>query len=178
MRTVANFVLSAALDRQAPAAYRPARRCGVIRTSSVAKRTVALLVRYRFQLILPGRYGEVPLIAEDARVLGFTGGPSAVSGWLPDAEAAALLDAKPDENTMPEFAARTISTVLSGLDEVLPHLNARGEEFAEELREAHRRVRRVADQTVRGVRVSAAGDADILGVYVCLPVTAQMGAGQ
>ncbi len=178
VRTVANFVLSAALDRQAPAAHRPARRCGVIRTPSVAKRTVVLLVRYRFQLILPGRYGEVPLIAEDARVLGFTGGPSAVSGWLPDAEAAALLDAKPDENTMPEFASRTISTVLSGLDEVLPHLNARGEEFAEELREAHRRVRRVADQTVRGVRVSAAGDADILGVYVCLPVTAQMGAGQ
>ena len=178
VRTVANFVLSAALDRQAPAAYRPARRCGVIRTSSVAKRTIALLVRYRVQLILPGRHGEVPLIAEDVRVLGFTGGPSAVSGWLPDAEAAALLDAKPDENTMPEFAARTISTVLSGLDEVLPHLNARGEKFAEELREAHRRVRRVADQTVRGIRVSVAGDADILGVYVCLPVTAQMGAGQ
>ena len=178
VRAVANFVLSAALDRQAPAAYRPARRCGVIRTSAVAKRTVLLLARYRFQLVLPGRYGDVPLIAEDARVLGFTGPPSAVSEWLPDAEAAALLDAKPDENTMPEFAARTISTILTGLDEVLPHMNARGEEFAEELREAHRRVRRTTDQAVRGVRVSVTGEADILGVYVCLPVTAPMGAGQ
>jgi superfamily II DNA or RNA helicase len=178
VRTVANFVLSAALDRQAPARHRPARRCGVIRTSSVSKRTVVLLVRYRFQLTLPGRYGDVPLIAEDARVLGFTGAPSAAAEWLPDAEAAALLDAKPDENTMPEFAARTIARVLSGLDEVLPHVNARGEEFAEELREAHRRVRRVADQAVRGVRVSVAGDADILGVYVCLPVIAAMEGGE
>jgi len=178
VRAVANFVLSAALDRQAPAGHRPARRCGVIRTFLVSKRTVVLLVRYRFQLILPGRYGDVPLIAEDARVLGFTGAPSAQSEWLPDADATALLGAKPDENTMPEFAARTISRVLSGLAEVLPHVNARGEEFAEELREAHRRVRRISDQAVRGVRVSLAGDADILGVYVCLPVTAEMGAGQ
>jgi superfamily II DNA or RNA helicase len=178
VRAVANFVLSAALDRQAPAPHRPARRCGVIRTSSVAKRTVVLLVRYRFQLILPGRHGDVPLIAEDARVLGFAGAPSAAAEWLPDAEAAALIDVKPDENTMPEFAARTISRVLSGLDEVLPHVNARGAELAEELREAHRRVRRVTDQAVRGVRVSVAGDGDILGVYVCLPVTAEMGAGR
>jgi superfamily II DNA or RNA helicase len=178
VRAVANFVLSAALDRQAPAAHRPARRCGVIRTSLIAKRTVVLLVRYRYQLVLPGRYGDVPLIAEDARVLGFVGAPSAVTGWLPDAQAAALLEAKPDENTMPEFAERTISTVLSGLDEVLPHVNARGAEFAEELREAHRRVRRGADQAVRGVRVSVAGDADILGVYVCLPVTAEMGGSR
>jgi hypothetical protein len=49
---VANFALSAALDRQAPAAHRPARRCGVIRTSIVPKRTVVLLARYRFQLVL------------------------------------------------------------------------------------------------------------------------------
>jgi superfamily II DNA or RNA helicase len=178
VRSVANFVLSAALDRQAPAGHRPARRCGVIRTFLVSKRTVVLLVRYRFQLILPGRYGDVPLIAEDARVLGFAGAPSAMSEWLPDADATALLGAKPDENTMPEFAARTISRVLSGLDEVLPHVNARGAEFAEELREAHRRVRRISDQAVRGVRVPLAGDADILGVYVCLPVTTEMGAGQ
>jgi superfamily II DNA or RNA helicase len=174
---VANFVLSGALDRQAPAGHRPARRCGVIRTTLVSKRTTLLLVRYRFQLILPGRYGDVPLIAEDARVLGFTGVPAASAEWLPDAEAAALLSAKPDANTAPEFAANAISRVLFGLDSVLPHVNERGAELAEELREAHRRVRRITDQAVRGVRVSVAGDADILGVYVCLPYTAEMGAG-
>jgi hypothetical protein len=126
---------------------------------------------------LPGRYGDVPLIAEDARVLGFTGVPATSAEWLPDTEAAALLSAKPDANTAPEFAANAISRVLSGLDSVLPHANERGAELAEELREAHRRVRRITDQAVRGVRVSVAGDADILGVYVCLPYTAEMGAG-
>jgi superfamily II DNA or RNA helicase len=175
---VAQFVLSAALDRQTPAAYRPARRCGVIRTSLITKRSVALLVRYRFRLILPGRHGEVPLIAEDARVLGFTGAPSASAEWLPDTDAAALLGAKPDANTAPEFAESAIRRVLSGLDLVLPHVNARGLEFAEELREAHRRVRRATDVAVRGVRVSLAGDADILGVYVYLPYTSDMADGE
>ena len=46
-----------------------ARRCGVIRTSAVTTRTTLLLVRYRYQLSLPGRYGNAVLIAEDARVL-------------------------------------------------------------------------------------------------------------
>ena len=72
---VAHFVLSAALDKDMPGRYRPARRCGVIRTSAVTRRTTLLLVRYRFQLILPGRHGDRPLIAEDARVLGFEGPP-------------------------------------------------------------------------------------------------------
>jgi superfamily II DNA or RNA helicase len=173
---VAHFVLSAALDRQVPARYRPARRCGVIRTSKVSKRTVLLLIRYRFQMTLPGRYGDVPLIAEDARVLGFAGAPAAAE-WLDDATATTLLAAKPDANTAPEFARAAIGRVLDGLDTIMPHVNLRGTEFAEELREAHRRVRRSTDQAVRGVRVTVAGDADILGTYVCLPYTAESGGG-
>jgi hypothetical protein len=53
----------------------------------------------------------------------------------------------------------------------------RGHEFAEELREAHRRVRRATDTAVRGVRVSLAGEADILGVYIYLPISTETGAG-
>ncbi|MGH3252869.1 MAG: C-terminal helicase domain-containing protein, partial [Trebonia sp.] len=98
VQAVANFVLSTALDPAAPAEFRPARRCGVIRTSAVSTRTTLLLVRYRFQLVLPGRHGEVPLIAEDARVLGFEGAPARAQ-WLDDAAATALLAAAPDENT-------------------------------------------------------------------------------
>jgi len=131
------FVLSAALDRHAPAQYRPARRCGVIQTSSVQTRTTLLLVRYRYQMVLPGRHGDVPLIAEDARVLGFEGTP-AEARWLDDATAMELLGARPDENTALELGRQNIKQILAGLDVVLPEVSRRGEEFATELREAHR----------------------------------------
>ena len=173
---VAGYVLANALDRHAPAGLKPARRCGVIRTSAVTTRTTLLLVRYRYQLTLPGRYGNAALIAEDARVLGFEGAP-ARARWLPDDAATALLTATPDENTLPEFTGSAITTILDGLGEVRPEVNRRAEEFAAELRDAHRRVRRTVDQAVRGLTVTPAGDADILGVYVYLPAQTQ-GAGQ
>jgi len=174
---VAHFVLSAALDKDMPARYRPARRCGVIRTSAVTRRTTLLLVRYRFQLILPGRHGDRPLVAEDGRVLGFEGPPGSAD-WLPDDTAAALLAARPDANTATEFAQAAIRRVLDGLPEVMPELARRGAGFAEDLREAHRRVRRSGDQAVRGITVTARGDADILGTYVYLPVSAEPGVDQ
>ncbi len=174
---VAHFVLSAALDKGMPARYRPARRCGVIRTSAVTRRTTVLLVRYRFQLILPGRHGDRPLVSEDARVLGFEGPPGSPD-WLPDETAAALLAARPDANTATEFAQAAIRRVLDGLPQVMPELARRGAGFADDLREAHRRVRRSADQAVRGITVTAQGDADILGTYVYLPVSAEPGVDQ
>jgi superfamily II DNA or RNA helicase len=174
---LANFVLGNALDPRVPEALRPARRCGVIRTSAVTTRTTLLLVRYRFQLILPGRYGDLPLIAEDARVLGFAGAPTSAV-WISDDDAVALINAKADENTNLQLAGRNITTMLSGLDEVRPQVNARAGEFAAELREAHRRVRQSVAQAVRGLTVTPAGDADILGVYVYLPYGPQnSGAG-
>lgn len=141
---------------------------GVVRTTAVTRRTTVLLVRYRFQMNLPGRYGDTPVIAEDGRVLGFAG-PPASARWLPDADAAALLTATADANTLPELATQASSRVLSAVDELMPHVNGRGAEFAEELREAHRRVRRSVDQAVHGVRVVLQGEADILGAYVYLP---------
>ena len=173
---IAGYVLANALDRHAPAALKPARRCGVIRTTAVATRTTLLLVRYRYQLTLPGRYGNATLIAEDARVLGFEGAPASAR-WLADDDATGLLTAAPDENTIPEFAHNAIATILSGLDTVRPEVNRRAQEYAAELRGGHRRVRRIVDQAVRGLTVTPAGDADILGVYVYLPAQAR-GAGQ
>jgi superfamily II DNA or RNA helicase len=174
---VAHFVLSAALDSSLDERLRPARRCGVVRTSTVARRTTLLLVRYRFQMVLPGRYGDKPLIAEDARVLGFAGSP-ANPEWLPDDAAQALLSATADANTALEFAQSAISRILNGLHDLQPEVNRRGGELAEELREAHRRVRRSTDQAVRGLTVTMQGDGDTLGTYVYLPFTVDHGADQ
>ena len=175
---IARYVLGAALDPGEPGGRRPARRCGVIRTSAVATRTTLLLVRYRYQLTLPGRRGDIPLIAEDARVLGFEGDPASPA-WLGDERASDLLSARPDESTAPELARSALRRVLAVVDEsggngsysLRAEANRRGPGYATQLYEDHRRVRRSSSDALRGLKVTVAGDADILGIYVYLPYT-------
>ncbi|MFF2937055.1 helicase-related protein [Streptomyces mirabilis] len=164
---LAGHVLNAALDTQADG-VRPARRCGVITTDAVTTRTTLLLVRYRFHLTLPSRSGEKQLVAEDARVLAFRGSPKKAE-WLTQEEAVALLDATATANTAPEFGERTMTRILGQLPEVTDYLESYGDELAAGLNESHRRVRKAADEIVRGLRVTAQKPADILGVYVYLP---------
>ncbi|KPC60650.1 DEAD/DEAH box helicase [Streptomyces chattanoogensis] len=165
---VAGHVLNAALDAHADGT-RPARRCGVIRTTDVTTRTTLLLVRYRFHLTLPSRNGEKQLVAEDARLLAFEGAP-ANAVWLTQGAAVRMLDAQATENTDPAFGERTMQRVLDQLPSVDTHLEAYGDELADELRESHRRVRTASREIVRGLRVTAQKPADVLGVYVYLPV--------
>ncbi|WP_214407392.1 DEAD/DEAH box helicase [Pseudonocardia lacus] len=165
---LAGYVLNAALDPKA-AGPRPARRCGVIRTNAVDTRTTLLLVRYRFHLTLPSRAGERQQVAEDARLLAFTGSPAGAT-WLSPEAAAALLEAGADANTDPGFAERTMERVLSNLDAVAEHLDTVGEDLADELLAAHRRVRSASGEIVRGVHVRVQPGADVLGAYVYLPV--------
>ncbi|MGD9525490.1 helicase-related protein [Pseudonocardia sp.] len=165
---LAGHVLDAALDPRS-GGPRPARRCGVIRTGAIAVRTTLLLVRYRFHLTLPSRAGERQLVAEDARVLAFTGSPAGAT-WLPPEQAHALLEAGADANTDPAFAERTLRRVLDGLDATTAHLDAYGDELAAELLASHRRVRSASGEIVRGVQVHAQRPADVLGAYVYLPI--------
>ena len=175
---IARHVLGAALDPGEPGGRRPARRCGVIRTSAVATRTTLLLVRYRYQLTLPGRRGDIPLIAEDARVLGFEGDP-ANPAWLDDERASDLLSARPDESTALELARSALRRVLAVVNEsggngsysLRAEANRRGPGYATQLYEDHRRVRRSSGDALRGLKVSVAGEADVLGIYVYLPYT-------
>lgn len=168
---IAQFVLNAALDDQLPAQYRPARRCGVIRTTAVSKRTTLLLVRYRFHLTLPSRTGDRQLVAEDARLLAFEGAPTQAR-WLDEDAALALTAAQASENTAPELAQGTVERILGGLDAVAEHLDEYGAQRAADLNDAHRRVRGASEQRLRGLRVEAQKPADILGLYVYLPLTA------
>lgn len=166
---IASHVLNSALDTQA-SGPRPARRCGVVRTKAVAARTTLLLVRYRFRLTLPSRSGTRQLVAEDARMLAFEGSPGNAV-WLPSANALTLLDATADENTDLTFAQRTIGRVLDGLPTVNPRVEEYGEQLAAELLDSHRRVRSAVGEVVRGVNVTVQTPADVLGVYVYLPVS-------
>ncbi|MEY9858508.1 superfamily II DNA or RNA helicase [Catenulispora sp. GAS73] len=165
---VARFVLDSALDKALPEWQRPARRSGVITTRDVTTRTTLLLVRYRFHLTLPSRGEEQQLVAEDARLLAFEGSP-AKAVWLDDAQAAALLDAKPSGNTAAELAETASSRVIDNLADLVPHLEQRGDQLAAELRESHRRVREAVRGRLGGIKVIAQKPADVLGAYVYLP---------
>ena len=164
---LASYVLDTALDAAATGP-RPARRCGVVRTDAVTRVTTLLLVRYRFHLTLPSRSGTRQLVAEDARLLAFTGTP-ANPEWLDHGQATALLDAEATENTDPLFAERTMTRTLTGLAATTGHLDAHGERLAAELAESHRRVRSAAGEIIRGLKVTVQKPADVLGVYVYLP---------
>ncbi|MFG3110686.1 helicase-related protein [Streptomyces tendae] len=174
---VARFVLDAALDDRLDPWQRPARRCGVVRTTAVAKRTTLLLVRYRFQLSLPGRDGVLrQQLAEDARLLAFRGS-AANPDWLPEDEAVALLEARAAQNTDRAFAEQRVEAILGSLESLMPVLEERGEQLAARLLDSHRRVRGAfrdvrgaSGPGRRGLRVDVQGRPDVLGVYHYLPV--------
>ena len=166
---IARYVLESALDPSLPAALRPARRCGVMRTAAVQRRTTLLLVRLRMHVGLPGREETRQVVAEDAQVLAFRG-RSTEPEWLPDEDVQALLMATASGNVPPDQAADFTERAMADLPDLHLHLDQLADDLAERLREAHLRVREAAGQRVRRqITVRAQKPADILGVYVYLP---------
>jgi superfamily II DNA or RNA helicase len=169
VEAVAQYILDAALDPLIPGALRPARRCGVLRTGAVQRRTTLLLVRFRFHLVTPTPDGERPLVAEEARALGFHG-TGAGPEWLAETEVTELLDAIPGANVPPEEARHFAQRALNGLPALGPALDAVADQLARDLLASHRRVREAAGIVRRGLRVAAQKPVDLLGVYVHLPL--------
>ena len=161
---LAQYVLETALDN-APEAI--ARRSGVIRTKEVATRTTLLLLRCRFHIVAAAG-GGAPLLAEDALLLAFRGAPSRAE-WLDDAAALALLEAKPSGNVSTDESRNFLDRLFGDFDALRPHLDEQFKRKAEELREAHVRVRSAAKLAAGSVRVQPQLPADAVGAYVFLP---------
>jgi superfamily II DNA or RNA helicase len=175
---IARYVLDAALDDVLDKRQRPARRCGVVVTNAVTTMTVALLTRFRVHLTLPGRDGPRPQVAEEARVLAFTGTPGDPR-WLTATAVEDLLAAQPDANMPADIARNIMAHVLDALPAVTPHLDQYAHELAAALREAHVRVRttargdRAGALSIRGLTVEPQLPVDVLGVYVYQPGAAR-----
>jgi superfamily II DNA or RNA helicase len=172
---IARHVLDAALDPALDPRARPARRCGVIAISAVDVPTVALLTRMRVHLTLPGRTGPRAQVAEEARIVAFTGTP-ANPAWLDPRAVEALLAGRPDRNVPPDIARNIMRGVLAALPTAIaPHLEQFAQDLANSLREAHVRVRtaargeRAGDLGVRGLTVRPQLPVDVLGVYLYQP---------
>lgn len=171
---LADYVLNSALDPQLPASARPARRCGIIVSREITTSAVALLVRFRTHVTMPSRGGEKTSVAEEARVLAFTGTPSNPT-WLSREDVEQVLSARPSSNIDLSVATNVVSTVLAALPGLQPALGQQATTIADELREAHLAVRRSArgDRAgtlgVRGLTVTPQLPVDVLGVYIFRP---------
>ena len=134
---LATHVMDTALD---PIAESVARRCGVIYTDQVKKRTTLLLLRLRYHIITKRRGAEdTQLLAEDCRLVGFRGAPDKAE-WLTDTdEMEKLLNARPTANIDADRAAGFVKKVVDGYDAIRPYLDEYAEQRGTEILEAHTR---------------------------------------
>ena len=168
VEAIARHVLDAALDPLLDG--RVASRAGVARTSGVTQRTTVLLVRFRFHLDLPGRTGVRQTVAEDARFLAFRGAPTDPT-WLPPDQVEGLLGLRPDGgNLAADQAAVHLRRITNDLGLLARHLDDEADRLAAEVLDTHRRVRADSGAARRGLAVVAQKPADILGLYVWIPV--------
>ncbi|MBW1982521.1 MAG: SWF/SNF helicase family protein [Deltaproteobacteria bacterium] len=163
---LASYVMNTSLD---PLAEGVAKRCGVIRTRKVEKRTTLLLVRFRYHIITIKAGRESQLLAEECQVLGFAGAPARAE-WLPEQAAEELLLSEPDENISPDIASSHVERIISAFEHLQEELENIARQRADILLDAHRRVRTAA--RIRGVRykVKPHLPPDVLGIYIYLPV--------
>lgn len=164
---LSTHLIDTALD---PLIVSVARRAGVIRTSGVTTRTTAIVLRLRFDLQTRTRQSERTSLAEEVRILGFSGSPDAPS-WLPVEDADRLLDLRPSGNVVPEQAAESLERVVAGLDLLRPAIDRVAATRAADLAAEHERVRDVADLRGR-TTVTPQLPVDVLGIYVFLPAPA------
>ena len=169
---LANHVLNAALD---PLLEGVARRCGVIRTRQVTKRTTLLLVRYRFHIVTTSADRQQPLLAEDSEVLAFSGSPQNAE-WLPRDQAEKLYCRRSRRSTFrPTRPAISCRLSVDGFDAIRPHLEEAARQRGDELLEAHRRVRTASRTKGVSHHVEPQLPPDVLGIYIFLPTVASKG---
>ncbi len=169
VEALASFVLDTALDPQAPAQVRVARRAGVIRTRGVERRTCLLLLRLRFDLVTRRVHGdERRQVAEEAGMVAFSGSPDEAT-WLGPEEAEHLLNLEPDANVAPEQARYHLSRILEGLPGLDEALADHARRRAQAIRQAHERLAVGARPRGGRIVIEPRLPPEVLGVYVYLP---------
>lgn len=168
---LASWTLDTALDPLANRGRAPiASRCGVSAVApipGVEGRLAVLLLRLRHHLHLGARGRSLPTLAEEILAVGFTGTPDAPC-WLSTELVETALASPPTAN-LPESLTRTQATaLLDALPTLSPELDALARRRADELKDAHVRVRAGA-RASQSVAVEPVLPVDVLGAFVLIP---------
>ncbi|MGG6268524.1 helicase-related protein [Leptolyngbya sp. AN03gr2] len=162
---LATYVMDTALDQLGEGM---AKRCGVIRTRQVERRTTLLLTRFRYHILTKRGETEYPLLAEDCQLLAFAGSPQNAE-WLDIESAEGLLQARSDANIGADQARDFLQKVLDSFEHIRLHLETVADERGQDLLEAHRRVRKANRMKGVSYRVEPQLPPDILGIFIYLP---------
>jgi superfamily II DNA or RNA helicase len=161
---LAHYVMSTALDSVLDSI---AKRAGVIRTKHVDLRTTLLILRGRYHIMTTKQSEQSELLAEDCVVAAFRGAPEKPE-WLPSDKAESLLSANVHANIAADLAGDFIDEVVASYAILEPSLNRLLKEHADQLLDAHRRVRVASNN--RGIRYDVRPQSvDVLGIYIFLP---------
>jgi superfamily II DNA or RNA helicase len=178
---LARFLFEEALNRPGNATV---SRCGALRTRAVNELTSILLVRVRY---LVEQHQARPLLSEEVLVLGFVGLGGNDAKWLEASDALRLLaEARPDANIALAEKRELVERVLASLGPwhetaekwgtahpLQRALRERVTRRAEELTEAHKRIRQAVSLRVRGLEVKPQFPPDLLGILVLQPVVSR-----
>ena len=162
---MANFIIDSAIDTEIKT---PVKRCGVIRSNNVNARTSLLLIRFRYQIVMKKKNTEKRELAEECRLLAFTGAPDRPV-WLNDKEAEELINIKPDANVLPEQAKTFVKKIIDNIDLLKADIEKEAKERSKILLSSHQSVRAAAGLKGLKYEVEPKLPADILGVYIYLP---------
>jgi aspartate aminotransferase-like enzyme len=106
---------------------------------------------------------------------GFSGSPERAE-WLDPHVLEPLLSADVEANIGSDQAQVHIRRVVDRFEELRPRLDQIAEERGNAVLDAHRRVRKATRSGVRALKVEVYKPADVLGVYVYLPIASPGGA--
>jgi hypothetical protein len=134
----------------------------------VHKVTTLLVVRYRFEVTLPGSRATITQVAEDAHFLAFTAAGDQVH-WLSTDQVDQLLTIPPTSNVADALADTQLTRALHRLPDLHQHLEATGRHKADQLVAEHRDVRAGSRAGGKTVNAKLLPPPDVLGVYVFLP---------
>lgn len=144
----------------------PAARSGVIRTGQVQTMTTLLLLRLRF--LQYERGSDIPTLAEETVTWGFTGWPPHITPLSPETAQTLLDTAVPTGNVSPGEKQELLADMLGHWATLQPSLETLLHARAEALQAAHRRIRRLVQQTT--LYIEPQTPPDLLGLVVLLPL--------
>lgn len=165
---LSSHVLESALDGAGRQGEAVASRAGVIKTEAVRTKTVLLLTRFRYDIVMGKGDAKRVDLAEDVGAIAFRAGANGVE-TIVGPEAEALIGAASSDNVAPDLARDALAKEAARLEEKRALIAAEATRRAEAYAASFERLRTAAKLKGGAVKVEPRGEPDILGLYIYQP---------